>query len=125
MASPRPPFWPDVLKIGLGVFLGSVLSSLYGALLWWGVWFAVLRPIARPTPPRAAVVSVEDVNDLIRSYLEATAELIPEEEKAGAALLVAEALRSRGDRKGVAEWEDKARRHRDAAAAGKRTGPVR
>jgi len=122
----RPaPFWPLVWQITLGIFFGSMLTALVGGFLGGIMWAAALSAVQPPPPQKQAAASVDHINDLIRDYKALTAELVSEEEKAEAADLVVEAMRSRKGKDGVDEWQDKARKHRAAGAAGKRTGPVK
>lgn len=129
--SRRPPpsdtFWTDVWKIALGIFLGSVISFLFCGLITFLatlVWQAVNAPRA-PAPERATVITIDEINAMILEYKELTAADVSETEKAIAAGQIARAFRDRKDRKNLAEWEEKVRRHRAAAETGKKTNAVR
>ena len=123
---PLPPggFWTDVAKIALGIFFGSVLTSIFCGILGFISWQVILSSL--PKPPKPGVVTVEEVNDMIRDYKAMTANPDARElQKAEAARAVAVAFSTRNDRKAAAEWLDKVRRHEAASTAGKKTGPVK
>lgn len=127
---PRPvrpaPFWPLVWQIALGIFFGSVLTSVVGGIIGAIGWQIILASVREPQPAKPAAVTVEEINGMVMGYKAATADgSATEEEKADAARAVADAFRTRKDRRSVEEWEDKARIHDAAAAAGKKTKPVR
>lgn len=123
----RPaPFWPLVWQIALGIFFGSLLTSVVGGVVGAIGWQILLSSMREPPPPRPAAATVEEINGMILGYKAATADgTVTEREKAEAARAVADAFRTRKDRRSVEEWEDKARIHDAAGEAGKRTKPVR
>jgi hypothetical protein len=91
----------------------------------WGMASQARHGATALPQEKPAVDTIDEINDMILDYKALTAQPVSEEEKAIAAGLVAKALRKRKDRKGADEWEDKVRRHRAAAEAGKNTGPVK
>jgi hypothetical protein len=125
MANQRSPdFWTDVFKIALGIFFGSVLTSIFGAVVGIASWNAFLASL--PPPPNPNVATVEQINELILDYKAMTADPGARElQKAEAAESVARAFLTRKDKKSVQEWKNKAKRHEDASTAGKKTGPVK
>lgn len=122
---PKPEgFWQGVWKIALGVCFGILLASLITTLVWFGVIGLVVGKAAQTV--RAVAKDVENqavvrINESILEYERVAAGDADEIEKAAAASQVATAFRRARDLGQAAFWENNAKVHRDAAAAGRRT----
>jgi|688.fasta_scaffold52606_3 hypothetical protein len=130
---PRDTFWIDVWKIALGIFLGSLISSLFFGVVFFVatvLWAAVNVPRAAP-PGRAAAAAREaaapvvSIKPMIAEYLMLAKSKAIESDKAMVAESIADAYREKGDQKAAAEWDEKVKRHEAAAAAGKKTKPLK
>jgi hypothetical protein len=127
---PRDTFWIDVWKIALGIFLGSLISSLFFGVVFFVatlLWAAVNAPRAAPqgraaAQARDAVAPVDNIKPMIAEYLMLAKSKAIESDKAMVAESIANAYREKGDRKAATEWDEKVKRHRAAEDARKKTG---
>jgi|GEM_PF-6960893 len=90
-------FWSEVWKIALGIFLGSVISALFGGLLLIvaGAFLQWRFTAAAAPPSKPAIANIDDINEDILDYKALTRTDASEAEKAIAAGGVVKAFRQR------------------------------